>query len=117
MSPRWKAGSIDPDNTTTSGDEEFVTTERPFQIANALVITIAMVRTLLSCTRSVLRFIVFHCGLRGVAGGGLFALCGSKKHPSQTLLSLRLSFSRVKEKTHVKYRNGSVYASRSRDEK
>jgi hypothetical protein len=61
MSPLWNAGSIEPERTTTNGDDEFVTTESPFQTAKALAMTIAIVRRLLSCRRSVLAFIVV-CG-------------------------------------------------------
>merc|ERR1711953_1228891 len=34
-SPRWKAGSMDPESTTTIGDSEPVTTIKPFQIIKA----------------------------------------------------------------------------------
>lgn len=44
-SPRWKAGSMLPDRTTTMGEGESVTTERPFQSMNAVERTRAKLRT------------------------------------------------------------------------
>jgi hypothetical protein len=35
-SPRWKAGSMDPERTTTMGDGESAMTESPFHIMNAV---------------------------------------------------------------------------------
>lgn len=49
---------MEPDRTTTNGEEELVTTARPFQKAKADAMTIAMVRRLLSCRRSVFGFIL-----------------------------------------------------------
>jgi hypothetical protein len=43
-SPRWKAGSIDPESTTTMGEEESVVMERPFQSMNAVLSTRAKFR-------------------------------------------------------------------------
>lgn len=44
-SPLWNAGSILPDRTTTMGEEESATTERPFQSMNAVESTRAKLRT------------------------------------------------------------------------
>lgn len=44
-SPRWKAGSMEPERTTTMGDGEFETTERPFHIIKAVERTRAKLRT------------------------------------------------------------------------
>jgi hypothetical protein len=43
-SPRWKAGSMEPDRTTTIGEEESVVMERPFQSMNAVLSTRAKFR-------------------------------------------------------------------------
>lgn len=40
-SPRLKAGSIEPERTTTIGDSVFVRMERPFHIARAVETTVA----------------------------------------------------------------------------
>lgn len=44
-SPRWNAGSMLPDRTTTMGEEEFVKTERPFHSMKAVERTRAKLRT------------------------------------------------------------------------
>lgn len=44
-SPRWKAGSIEPDNTTTIGELDAEATERPFHSMKAVDKTSAKLRT------------------------------------------------------------------------
>jgi len=50
-SPRWNAGSILPDSTTTIGDGESEITLRPFHIMNAVERMRAKLRTWASAAR------------------------------------------------------------------
>ena len=51
MSPRWNAGSMDPDSTTTTGDSDLVMNIRPFQIISAEKTIIARFRAWWSNSR------------------------------------------------------------------
>jgi hypothetical protein len=50
-SPRWNAGSIDPDSTTTIGDGESATTENPFHSMKAVESTRAKLRSCVASCR------------------------------------------------------------------
>ena len=52
-SPRWKAGSIDPERTTTIGEEESVVMDKPFQSMNAVLRTKAKFRIWVASWRGV----------------------------------------------------------------
>lgn len=51
MSPRWNAGSMLPESTTTMGDGESASTESPFHIMNAVVIMSAKLSICVSARR------------------------------------------------------------------